>query len=315
MELDRRQRAMLQEMGIRVWQPMAAPAPMAAPVPATNDGVVEVAAVTPTAIAAAPAALAVRSEPAPTQHAVPAVVAPVPAAVSPDLPLLQTLDWPALAAAAAECAACGLCASRRCSTLLPPAPLPEPEPTVDTANAQCDWMVVGDVPDEAEDREAQPFAGNDGLLLDNILRALGVQRVNWHPDALSAETRLPTASAQRAYVTNVVKCRPAHGQIPQALDLAQCAAYLQREIALVQPRVIVALGRFAQQTLLGATPGLAGLPLGKLRATVHRYQGIPVVASYHPKQIMRSGADNAKAKSDAWADWCLAAHAVKQPSI
>jgi len=273
MELDSRQRAMLQEMGVRVWQPdpVSSPAPLPAPKPL--------------------------QEPKPQQVPPPAPV-PDPATAL----ALDTLDWPALAAAASQCAACGLCASRRCSTLLPPAGLPAPA---------CDWMVVGDAPDTAEDAEANPFAGDDGVLLDNMLRALGVQRVNVHPEGLEAAGPAPANPAQRAYVTNVVKCRPAHGQIPQAADLAECAAYLAREIALVRPRVILAMGRFALQALLGGVPELAGQPFGKLRGTVHHYAGIPVVVSYHPKQLMRQGADNARGKAQAWADLCLAAATVQ----
>jgi DNA polymerase len=118
-------------------------------------------------------------------------------------------------------------------------------------------------------------------------------------------------AAQRAYVTNVLKCRPAHGAMPQAAELAQCAAYLQREIALVRPKIILALGRFANQVLLGETPALVAQPLGKLRGTVHRYQGVPVVVSYPPKLLLRNSADKAK----AWVDLCLAAETLKlQPA-
>ena len=282
MDLDTRQRAMLQEMGIRVWLPLTPVTPLA------------------------PAEAAVEAEAAPRPVSTPAVVPrAVPAAPTPeDAPAtalaLTDLDWPALAQTASACAACGLCASRRCSTLLAPAIAPE---------QACDWMVVGDAPDEAEDLEANPFAGDDGVLLDNMLRALGVRRVNLHPEAIAAAgpDAMPAAPAQRLYVTNVVKCRPAHGQIPQAADLAQCSAYLSREIALVRPRVILAMGRFALQALLGGIPELAGQPLGKLRGTVHHYAGIPVVVTYHPKQLMRKGADNARGKAQAWADLCLAA--------
>ena len=286
MDLDTRQRAMLQEMGVHVWLPQA-------PADATAAAPVEV----------APAAVT-RAVPAvPTPERAPATAVPTPEQASANALQLSDLDWPALAQAASACAACGLCASRRCSTLLAPAIAPE---------QACDWMVVGDAPDEAEDLEANPFAGDDGVLLDNMLRALGVRRVNLHPEAMAvagagATSATSATPAQRFYVTNVVKCRPAHGQIPQAADLAQCGAYLAREIALVRPRVILAMGRFALQALLGGVPELAGQPLGKLRGTVHHYAGIPVVVTYHPKQLMRKGADNARGKAQAWADLCLAA--------
>jgi DNA polymerase len=163
-------------------------------------------------------------------------------------------------------------------------------------------MVVGDAPDEDEDRAGAPFAGQDGVLLENMLRALGLQQANPLPPTVAGSAAAVSA-ARRAYVTNVLKCRPAHGAVPQAAELAQCAAHLQNEIALVQPRIILAMGRFANQVLLGASPALAALPLGKLRGTVHNYQGTPVVVTYHPKLLMRNSADKAK----AWADLCLAA--------
>jgi DNA polymerase len=192
------------------------------------------------------------------------------------------------------CQACAVCSGRTHATLLPPA----------ENLAQCDWMVVGDAPDEDEDRAGAPFAGQDGLLLANMLRALGLQRANPLPSA--APGPLQTA-AQRAYVTNVLKCRPALGAMPQAAELAQCAAYLQREIALVQPKIILAMGRYANQVLLAETPALVTQPLGKLRGTLHRYRGVPVVVTYPPKLLMRNSADKAK----AWADLCFAAAALE----
>ena len=164
-------------------------------------------------------------------------------------------------------------------------------------------MVVVDAPDEEEDRCAMPCPGPDGVLLANMGRALGLQRINT-PDVAAAVRTLPPA--QRLYVTNALKCRPPHGQLPQAADLVQCTAWLNQELALVQPRVIVALGRFANQLLLGANASLSEQPLGKLRGAVYRYQGLPVVVSYHPRALLRSSADKGK----AWLDWCLAAQTV-----
>jgi DNA polymerase len=150
------------------------------------------------------------------------------------------------------------------------------------------WLVIGEPPDEEEDQAGHPFAGPGGTLLDNMLRALDLAR------------------DRGAYLTNIVKCRPPHGAVPQVADLQQCTAYLQREIALVRPAVIFAMGRFAQQALLADQPELATLPLGKLRGQVHRFQNIPVVFTYHPKALLRNPADKAK----AWADLCLAADAA-----
>lgn len=185
-------------------------------------------------------------------------------------------DWEALTHAAAQCSACGLCAGRTQTTL-----------QASTA-AQCDWMVVGDAPDEDEDQAGHAFAQASGVLLDNMLKAVGVRRGG--------------EGAQGAYVTNIVKCRPAHGQVPQPADLAQCAGYLQREIALVRPKIILAMGRFAIQGLLAQQPELCTQPLGRLRSTVYRHDGTPVVVTYAPKMLLRASADKGK----AWADLCLA---------
>jgi len=107
----------------------------------------------------------------------------------------------------------------------------------------------------------------------------------------------------RVYIANVIKCRPPGNRNPQPAEIAQCAPYLARQIALLQPRLILALGRFAADALLaGNQPDVSQMPLGKLRGQAYAYQGIPVVVSYHPAYLLRSPADKAK----AWADLCLA---------
>jgi len=197
---------------------------------------------------------------------------------------LDGLDRMALRQSAAACQACGLCAGRKNTTLHMP----------DTA-VQADWLVLGDPPDEDEDRLGQPFVEQTGVLLDNMLKAAGASR--------SGQGR------QGAYLSNVVKCRPPLGRLPQAAELAQCAQYLHREIELVQPKVILAMGRFAVQLLLEEHPQEAALPLGKQRGRVYRYRGVPVIVSYHPKFLLRASADKAK----AWADLCLAMHTLEPP--
>ena len=273
LELDTRQRAMLLEMGVHVWLP--------------ETGVTLLEKVAPTV---QPAAQVVRATEQATLVARPvATPAPGPAVV----PDAASFDWAALVDAVRDCKACGLCAGRSNPSMLAP-----------TENmAQCDWMVVGDVPDEDEDRAGAPFAGLDGVLLANMLRALGLQRANPLPSAALGPLQ---QAAQRAYVTNVLKCRPAMGAMPQAAELAQCAAYLQREIALVQPKIILAMGRYANQVLLAESPTLVAQPLGKLRGVLHSYRGVPVVFTYPPKLLMRNSADKAK----AWADLCFAAAAL-----
>ena len=154
---------------------------------------------------------------------------------------------------------------------------------------QADWLLVGEPPDELEEREGQSFAGAAGQLLDNMLKAVGANR--------GGTGRLG------AYVTNIVKCRPATPRNPEPNELAVCQAYLRQELALVKPKPILAMGRFAAQSLLQASvPDVAGIPLGKLRGQVHHFQDIPVIVSYHPTYLLRTPADKAK----AWADLCLA---------
>ena len=267
LELDPRQRAMLQEMGVHVWLPGTAFAVQVVP----SD-------------AHAPAdSPALRPPlPAPVSSFVSAP-APAPASARPALvSQLSALDWPALAEIASACQACGLCAGRKQSTLQAP-----------STAAQADWLVVGDPPDEDEDRLGQPFVEATGILLDNMLKAVGASRSG--------------TGAAGAHLSNVVKCRPPLGRVPQSAELAQCAMYLQREIALVQPKVILAMGRFAMQLLLSEQPELANQPLGKLRGSVYRYQGVPVVVTYHPKVLLRASADKAK----AWADLCLGLDVVQ----
>lgn len=269
LELDDRQRAMLQEMGVRVWLPASVPG-------APADVVDAVAAAS--RVPVAPVIPSVQTGSGVTVQAFTTPPAIDGAAVISGEPLLlQALDWTALARTAASCEACGLCAGRKNSTLQAPG-----QPM------QADWLIVGDPPDEDEDRLASPFAEQAGVLLDNMLKAVGARRGG--------------AARQGAYLSNVVKCRPPSGRLPQPLELAQCAQYLQREVALVQPKIILAMGRFAAQLLLQEHPQEAALPLGRQRGAVYRYHGIPVVVTYHPKVLLRASADKAK----AWADLCLA---------
>lgn len=277
LDLDDRQRAMLQEMGVRVWLPSAEPVLAVVP--------------TPQARVATPPPAATPTDPQPTARE-PAQAAPVtaraPVGGYPDAGVtapaaaaaldLQGLEGgSALRQTAAACRACGLCSGRKHTTLH----LPDPP-------VQADWLVLGDPPDADEDRLGQPFVEQTGVLLDNMLKAAGASR--------NGQGR------QGAHLSNVVKCRPPVGRLPQAAELAQCAQFLQREIETVQPKVILALGRFAVQLALEEHPQEAALPLDKQRGRVYRYRGIPVVVSYHPTALLRTSANKAK----AWADLCLA---------
>ena len=271
LDLDTRQRAMLQEMGLHVWWPQAlAVAPQADPVAAPVADRVNRA-------AAAPADTVAASQ---TPQSV-----PLTSALPQDL---ASLDWAALAQTIAACGACKLSVGRRAAVFGSGA-----------APLRADWLVLGDLPDDNEERLGQPFAGQAGQLLDNMLKAVSVRRCD--------NAGGSTDASALAYVSNCVKCRPARARNPEPQELVACENYLQREVALLQPKVILALGRFAAQTLLQASvPDVATTPLGKLRGRIYRYQGIPVVVSYPPSYLLRTPQDKAR----AWADLCLAQSAV-----
>jgi DNA polymerase len=177
------------------------------------------------------------------------------------------LDWDALAQAVADWAA-------RLGR----------KPVFGTGDLRAEWLCVGDPPLEEEERQGVPFAGEPGQLLDNMLAAVG-------------------ASRQRgAYLTNVAKCRLPEDRAQEAQAAAQSLAFLQRQVELVRPRVILAMGRFAAQGLLQS-----GEPLGRLRGRLHRFQDVPVVVTFHPAYLLR----NLPEKGRAWADLCLARSVVR----
>jgi len=266
MGFSERQASMLEEMGIRVWTraEVAAPAVaeaevVAAPEPAPAPAQARAPAPAPRAPAAVPSA--------------PARPATAPVVVARgDRPTgTETMDWPALREAVTGCTACGLCQGRT-------------QTVFGVGNEQAHWMVVGEAPGEQEDRQGEPFVGKSGQLLDNMLRAVGLTRDEAGPD-------------RQVYIANTVKCRPPGNRNPEPQELAQCEPFLMRQIALVQPRVILAMGRFAVQSLLRSNE-----PIGRLRGRVHTYQGVPLVVTYHPAYLLRNPED----KGRAWDDLCLA---------
>lgn len=270
--LDARQRAMLAEIGVKVWAPRAVTA--APPQPSPVQAAVEVAvgaAVKPVVAPATPAAQVAPATPAPAAVAAKAPIAPV-AALSPSGPRAEVagLDWAALREAVARCRACGLCETRRNTVF-------------GVGDVQADWMIVGEAPGENEDREGEPFVGAAGQLLDAMLRACGRSRTAEGP--------------QSVFIANVLKCRPPANRNPAPEEVAKCEPFLARQVALVKPRLIVAMGRFAVQALLKTTE-----PIGRLRGQVHHYEGVPVIVTYHPAYLLRNPIDKAK----AWADLCLA---------
>ncbi|GLU31662.1 uracil-DNA glycosylase [Trinickia caryophylli] len=185
---------------------------------------------------------------------------------------VRMLDWDALAARVASCEGCRLC-ERRTNTVF------------GVGDREADWMLIGEAPGENEDKQGEPFVGQAGKLLDSMLRALALAR------------------GDNVYIANVVKCRPPGNRNPEPDEVARCEPYLQRQVALVKPKLIVALGRVAAQNLLKTDASISSL-----RGRVHRYEDVPVIVTYHPAYLLRSLHDKAK----AWADLCLAHDTYRQ---
>ena len=306
--LDERQRAMLAEMGVRIWAPRADRAPQLAATVAPETPVARSAPPAPVRErAAAPAAGMQRPSVSPTPAAGPvaaprrvtpaAGTAPVSATeLAPRPTGIETMDWPQLEAAVAGCRACPLWTGRT-------------QTVFGVGSQRADWMVIGEAPGENEDRQGQPFVGQAGKLLDNMLAAIGLSRhADPADDQAASEVRAGATPAPRGvYIANVLKCRPPRNRNPQPEEIAQCEPYLARQVALVRPRIILALGRFAVQSLLNTSE-----PIGRLRGRVHQYQGVPVIVTYHPAYLLRALPEKAK----AWQDLCLALEvaAGKQPA-
>ena len=215
----------------------------------------------------------------PAPQSKPAPPAARPATAPPAPPSLD-LDWPALREAVAACRACGLCESRT-------------QTVFGTGHAQAQWLVVGEAPGEQEDLRGEPFVGAAGQLLDRMLAALQLTRAE--------DGDVPPA--QRVYIANTLKCRPPRNRNPSPQELAQCEPFLVRQIELLRPRIILAMGRFAVQALLRTDE-----PIGRLRGRVHNYQGVPLVVTYHPAYLLR----NLPEKAKAWEDLCRAAEVAER---
>ncbi|MGN6649476.1 uracil-DNA glycosylase [Trinickia sp.] len=185
---------------------------------------------------------------------------------------VSLLDWDALEARVSACERCRLC-EKRTNTVF------------GVGDRAADWMLIGEAPGENEDKQGEPFVGQAGKLLDSMLRALSLSR------------------GDNVYIANVVKCRPPGNRNPEPDEVARCEPYLQRQVALLKPKLIVALGRVAAQNLLKTD-----VSISSLRGRVHRYEDVPVVVTYHPAYLLRSLPDKAK----AWADLCLAHDTYRQ---
>jgi uracil-DNA glycosylase len=192
--------------------------------------------------------------------------APPAAGNAPVGPVAQ-LGWEGLQARVAACTACTALAGRRTQTVF------------GVGDPKADWLFIGEAPGAEEDRRGEPFVGRAGQLLDNMLAALGLRR------------------GDNVYIANILKCRPPGNRDPLPEEASACRPFLDRQIALIQPRVIVALGRVAAQSLLESDA-----PLGTLRGREHDFRGTPLVITYHPAYLLRSPADKAR----AWSDLLLA---------
>jgi DNA polymerase len=267
LHLDQRQRAMLAEMGVRVWSPLSETQVM-------DAAVVEI---------EQPHGFVAAGELA--TQAIADAIKPAPILIQrPDG--IDQMDWSTLHTTVSGCQACSLCSSRQHTVFGVGAP------AADGQAPQVDWLIVGETPGEEEDLQGEPFVGQVGQLLDNMLGAMKLSR-----------TGARTAEGGGVYIANVLKCRPPGNRNPKPEEVAQCLPYLERQVALLKPKMIVAMGRFAVQALLrDSVPELEGTPYGKLRGRVYQYQNVPVVVTYHPAYVLRNLSEKAK----VWADLCLA---------
>lgn len=202
-----------------------------------------------------------------------AIPTSTPAEIAVSVPQLQkslaehpadvsVMDWPALKTCVADCTACSLHKGRN-------------KTVFGVGDERADWLFVGEGPGADEDAQGEPFVGQAGKLLDNMLAAIALKR------------------GTNVYIANIVKCRPPGNRNPQPDEAQACSVYLRRQITLIQPRLIVALGKVAAVNLLGRDASIAGL-----RGAVHAFQGIPLIVTYHPAYLLRTLQDKAKAWQD-----------------
>lgn len=179
---------------------------------------------------------------------------------------ISRLDWDTLQQTVAVCTRCELHRTRT-------------QTVFGIGNPEAEWMFVGEAPGAEEDRQGEPFVGRAGKLLDAMLAVVGRKR-------------------EEIYIANVLKCRPPNNRDPHGEEVKQCGAYLLRQIEFVRPRLLVAMGRFAAQSLLNTTR-----PIARLRGEVfeHAASGTPLVVTYHPAYLLRNPIDKRK----AWQDLCL----------
>lgn len=200
-------------------------------------------------------------------------------AVSPDTPdaeqiapvVADGMGWGELQQCVTDCTRCELAKSRS-------------KTVFGVGDHGADWMIIGEAPGAEEDRRGEPFVGRAGKMLDAMLRAIGQRR-------------------DTVFIANILKCRPPNNRDPKPAEAAECRAYLERQIALVQPKIILAAGKIAAQNLLGSDD-----PVGRMRGRSHDLNGIPLVVTYHPAYLLRSPSQKRK----SWSDLCLAARLLSE---
>ncbi len=180
-------------------------------------------------------------------------------------------DWESLAAQVAACQRCALAESRT-------------QTVFGVGNREADWMIIGEAPGAEEDRRGEPFVGRAGQLLDEMLRAIGLDR-------------------ERVFIANILKCRPPNNRDPKQEEADACREYLNHQVALLKPKVILAVGRIAAQQLLGRDD-----PVGRLRGQRHTVDDVPVVVTYHPAYLLRRPSEKAR----AWSDLVLARRVFRE---
>lgn len=185
---------------------------------------------------------------------------------------IAQMDWDALRAGVAACDACLLCRERKQAVL-------------GVGDVNADWLFIGEGPGAEEDERGEPFVGQAGKLLDAMLAAIDLKR------------------GDDVYIANAVKCRPPNNRTPEPEETAACWPWLERQIALIRPRLIVALGRPAAQTLLQAEVKIAAS-----RGRLFDFKGIPLIVTYHPAYLLRNLPDKAK----AWEDLCFMRRTMRE---
>ena len=180
------------------------------------------------------------------------------------------LDWDTLQETVSRCTGCSLHQSRT-------------QTVFGVGNRDADWMLIGEAPGAEEDRRGEPFVGRSGQLLDQMLAAIGQSR-------------------DSVFITNIIKCRPPNNRDPQAGEASACRGYLERQIEIVNPKIIIAVGKISAQNLLGTDS-----PVGRLRGKRHSFGDVPLVVTYHPAYLLRSPSQKRK----SWDDLCLARSIVR----